>query len=66
MPIGRVKFWDRTRGYGFIAFDGQDVFTHQKFCDGFEPEKGMEVEFRIVEERDGRRRAENIRPAQCG
>lgn len=35
MPKGRVKWYDRKKGYGFIeAEDGQDVFVHMSAIKG--------------------------------
>ena len=28
--IGRVKSWNRDRGYGFIEADGQDYYTYYR------------------------------------
>lgn len=53
MPIGRVKWFNDAKGYGFIERDdGDDVFVHFSAIqgDGFRslPE-GQEVSFEIVE-----------------
>ena len=53
MPIGRVKWFNDAKGYGFIEQDdGDDVFVHFSAIqgDGFRslPE-GQEVSFEIVE-----------------
>ncbi len=59
MPIGTVKWFNTTKGFGFIAPDegGKDVFVHISAVE----RAGMtgladnqKVEFEMVEGRDGR------------
>jgi cold shock protein len=63
MASGKVKWWDETHGYGFIAQDGgQDVFLHYKAVLGnghksFSP--GEEVVFDLVPTEKGPK-AENV------
>ena len=60
MATGTVKFWNETRGFGFITGpDGADVFVHISafrqtgFAD--EPVQGQQVEYEIgVDPRTGR------------
>jgi CspA family cold shock protein len=65
MPNGTVKWFNTTKGYGFISPEdgGKDVFVHISAVQ----QSGMEtlsddqkVSFELVEGRDGRMMAANI------
>jgi CspA family cold shock protein len=56
MPTGKIKFYNREKGYGFILQDdgGQDVFMHSSsLIDKVLLETGYSVEFDIERGRQG-------------
>lgn len=68
MATGTVKWFDETKGFGFIMPDdgGNDVFVHISAVQ----ESGMErllenqkVEYELVDGRDGRKAAANLKEA---
>ncbi len=67
MPTGTVKWFNTTKGYGFIAPDdgGKDVFVHISAVE----RSGLtglpdnqKVEFDLEDGRDGRQLASNLKP----
>ena len=65
MPVGRVKWFDNRKGWGFVIQpDGSDLFVHYTSIlgDGFRRlEDGEEVEYEPVEGPKGPQ-AGNVRP----
>ena len=68
MPTGTVKWFNTTKGYGFIAPDegGKDVFVHISAVE----RAGMtgladdqKVTFELIEGRDGRQMAGELKSA---
>ena len=67
MPTGTVKWFNTTKGYGFIAPDtgGKDVFVHISAVE----RSGLtgladnqKVDYDLEEGRDGREMAGNLKP----
>ena len=66
MPIGRVKFFNADRGYGFIALDGggSDIFVHVHDVEAAGMKilvAGQLVAYEVGPARDGRSKAVNLR-----
>jgi cold shock protein len=65
VPVGTVKWFDASRGYGYLAQEGEaDVFVHFSAIKGVEYaelNQGQRVEFEIVQGPEGPQAA-NVRP----
>ncbi len=66
MPTGTVKFFNETKGYGFIQPDGggKDAFVHISAVEraGLQTLKeGQKVSYDLVPGRSGKESAENLR-----
>ncbi|HUS98403.1 MAG TPA: cold-shock protein [Hyphomicrobiaceae bacterium] len=66
MPSGTVKFFNATKGYGFIQPDdgGKDVFVHVSAVERAgmnSPAEGQKLSYDIEEDRQGRSSATNLR-----
>lgn len=59
MPIGKVKWFNDSKGYGFIEYDGgPDVFVHFSALSGEGYRtlaEGANVEFEVVSDAKGPR-----------
>ncbi len=54
MSEGTVKFFNASKGFGFIIQDsGKDLFFHVSEIQGQEPQDGDKVEFEVGEGRKG-------------
>ena len=65
MPKGTVKWFNPTKGYGFIAPDtgGKDVFVHISAVQkaGFRSlSEGQKIDFEVEQQQNGRTAAVNL------
>ncbi len=65
MPTGFVKWFNPTKGYGFIQPDdgGKDVFVHMSAVESAgltSLNEGQKVQYEVVPGRDGKLAAENL------
>lgn len=68
MPVGTVKWFNPTKGYGFIQPEagGKDVFVHISAVEraGLETlQEGQRIEYQVVPGRDGRTSADQLKSA---
>lgn len=54
MKTGTVKFFNSTKGFGFItSSEGNDLFFHFSEVSGNEPQDGDKVQYEIGEGKKG-------------
>lgn len=66
MTVGTVKFFNTAKGYGFIRPDdgSKDAFVHITALERagiYTLNEGQRVEFELVDERNGKKAADNVR-----
>lgn len=70
MPIGTVKFFNESKGYGFIAPDGgngQDAFVHISAVENSGMRtlrENQRVSYELQEDRRGKMAAVNLKAAE--
>jgi len=69
MPNGKVKWFNESKGWGFIVPDdgGDDVFVHYTAIenDGFKTLKeGQKVNYELKLGKNGKYQAENVKRAE--
>ena len=69
MPTGTVKWYNPTKGFGFVAPEGggKDVFRHVSAVERAgrgDPQDGDRLSYDVEQGRDGRESAVNLRAAE--
>jgi CspA family cold shock protein len=69
MPVGKVKWFNESKGWGFIVPDdgGDDVFVHYTAIenDGFKTLKeGQKVNYELTVGKNGKYQANNVTRAE--
>lgn len=69
MPTGKVKWFNESKGWGFIEPDegGDDIFVHYSaiVAEGFKTLKeGQQVEYELKEGQNGKQQAVNVQKAK--
>ena len=51
MPTGKIRWFDKVKGYGFADIAGQDIFIHHSYLleEDVELKKGSTISCDIVE-----------------
>merc|ERR1719198_2090238 len=59
---GTIKSFNPVKGFGFITYEGMDVFVHIKDCEGGMPLTGDTVAFNIEDspQKPGAKKASNV------
>merc|ERR1719426_262843 len=47
---GTCKSFNASKGWGFLVYDGVDVFVHIKDCDGGMPQEGDHLTFDVQDD----------------
>ena len=48
MPTGKVRWFDKKKGYGFVEYGEQDVFLHHAaLAEDFIPENNEIISFEV-------------------
>lgn len=65
---GHIKYWNNSKGYGFIARPGNDdIFVHiSQLARHIAPRAGLEVVFELKQDHKGRWQAQNVELAGKG
>jgi cold shock protein len=66
MPTGKVKWFNESKGWGFIEPDegGDDIFVHYSAItgEGFKTLKeGQQVEYELQDGKNGKQQAVNVK-----
>mmetsp|Transcript_18715 Transcript_18715/g.35116 ORF Transcript_18715/g.35116 Transcript_18715/m.35116 type:complete len:220 (-) Transcript_18715:126-785(-) len=57
---GSCRSFNGLKGWGFIEYNGQDVFVHIKDCQGGQPAPGDMLTFDLEESSPGKYKAKNV------